>query len=521
MAISWNDNILLSEQLVDRNEGFGLAAVVSGSAADADFWDAHVRRTARDVFRANGQTTIVPVAEGMPKGNFLGTLNAWQRIREARRGTSHPLPDTSLISMVFGQGKRFSPFTQALGNRKAAFPTPFRGTRSDTNLCSADLSNLHTNPWAAYVSRAGFRGAIVKWGDEAIIPGIPLGETPVDLSGYDIIRFVWATSPTPTLAREKDWIIYRGNEMVTIYARRDARIAAAGSDEGGPVGVNTAVNLGSLALSYDFLDVGCDVLMDDINASNLALDWDPYTIAALCCRNMDEWDQIRSAEAEQGLVGLRNLERRCPDFADKILGLRERFGQVKGRDLRIGVIDFGPVLWADLGLHDAMRRFFDRLLEPSEEGEASRKLFGVDAPPDQNGNRIIRSSVPPTARVSNSLIVDSTITAPDSIAEGAVIVGGTHQRVSMPAGGAALFCNVGELRYAGPHAVALNSAASYLELPEGGRHTTTVIGGKSLDFRTNENVTDYDGENYTTPIFGNPLSFEEVARLVNDPHPTG
>ncbi len=73
--------------------------------------------------------------------------------------------------MVFGKGKRFSPFTQAMGNRKAAFPTPLRAKHADTWLRTGDLATLYSNSWLDQLRKRRLpTESLIKWGDEARYP---------------------------------------------------------------------------------------------------------------------------------------------------------------------------------------------------------------------------------------------------------------------------------------------------------------------------------------------------------------
>ena len=82
----------------------------------------------------------------------------------------------------------------------------------------------------------------------------------------------------------------------------------------------------------------------------------------------------------------------------------------------------------------------------------------------------------------------------------------------MPYGGSALFCAADEIRFNGPHAIAFKSTGNQLQLEEGDRLATLYLSDGKIEMRTNESMTNYDGENYSTPVMENPISFEEAAR---------
>ena len=108
--------------------------VVSGSQVDQQYWHDQLHNTRKDVFRAYGETMVISSLEASRKGNFLGSMNAWLAIQKAMQGSTHL--SVMLINIVFGEGKRLSPFTQALTNRKPAFPTPMCVSNGQVHLCS-------------------------------------------------------------------------------------------------------------------------------------------------------------------------------------------------------------------------------------------------------------------------------------------------------------------------------------------------------------------------------------------------
>jgi hypothetical protein len=419
--------------------------------------------------------------------------------------------------MVFGKGKRLSPFTQALGNCKAALPTPARSTASSEYLRGGDLSSLFAGTWLDAIGRAGFEGLIVKWGDEVLIPGVRWSIPPDAYREVDAIRFVWQTEPDETLAREKEWIVVDGatNLMVTEYSRQDLdsirrrRTALGGS-------LAMGVNLGSFAISYGLLDSALDVFGSDVHNDSRAADWDPYGWLALACRTDEEWRAEIAQEARAGRTALARLLERFPDFYEKMHAVRARLEAHKHRPLRIAVLDFGTCFWVDMGLHSTLRASLERLTQRSAEGQAAREIFGISQEPDARGNIVVNSRVADGADIRDSVVIDSTIADGDSVVRGGVVVGGRHGKVRMTEGGSALFCALDDLRLDGPAAVALRSVGGTVRLPEGGRHTTLHLADGPMGMRGSESIRDYDGPDYTTPILGNALSFGEASDRIDD-----
>ena len=520
---AWLSNIRDTHALVRDNRIGSLAIVVSGSEGDQRFWRSHVSAVSRAIFRADGSTNVVSVRERTPKGNFLGTLNAWREVQQQVRDGKVELPDVALLSMVFGKGKRLSPFTQALGNCKAALPTPARSTASGEYLRGGDLSSLYAGTWLDTIGRAGFEGLIVKWGDEALIPGVRWNLPHDAFREVDAIRFIWRTEPTEVLAREKEWVVVddRTNLMVTEYSRQDLEAIRQRqtrlAERGGSLAMG--VNLGSFAISYALLDAALDVFGSDVQNDSRAADWDPYGWLALCCRTEAEWRDEIAQEAHAGRTALAKLLERYPDFYEKMHAVRARLEARRHRPLRIGVLDFGECFWVDMGLHSTLRTSLERLTEQSAAGQVAREIFGIAQEPDSNGNIVVNSQVADGTDLRESVVIDSTIVDGDSVIRGGVVVGGRHGRVQMPSGGAALFCALDDLVFDGPGSIALRSVGDSVRLPEGGRHTSLPLADGPVAMRGSESIKNYDGPDYTTPILGNSLSFGEASDRLDDVGP--
>jgi hypothetical protein len=513
----WLANIENARRTVRENRVGQLVAIVSGSANDAAYWQAHATSVAGDVFRADRSTRVLSIHERSPKGNLLGTLNAWRETKQAAADGSFNLPNMGLVSMVFGKGKRLSPLTQALGNCKAALPTPMTSPTSGDYLRGGDLSSLYTSTWLDTIERAGFRGLVVKWGDEAMIPGVRW-QLPADAyADVDAIRFVWQTEPDEILAREKEWVVFDADSglMVTQYPRENLKAIIARRDRLGSRRLAMGVNLGSFAISYPLLDAALEVFGSDVADPARAADWDPYGWLALSCANDAEWDEARAYEAQAGRPGLTALSERYPAFYEQMREVRRRVERRQGRPLRLAVLDFGECFWVDMGLHQQLRRALERLTQPDATGEVTRALFGITQPPDANGNIVVNSQIASGADVRGSIVIDSQIQDAASVIQNGIVVGGRHRRVSMPEGGIALFCAVNTLEFTGPAALALRSVDESVTLPAGGRHTVLFGPSGPVAMTGNESVTSYDGPNYDDQILGNALSYAEAAKLMD------
>jgi hypothetical protein len=335
------------------------------------------------------------------------------------------------------------------------------------------------------------------------------------LRDIDAIRFVWKTDITEDLAREKEWVVFDEQTSLMRYqfSRQDRhtlenRISQLGA------GVQVGVNLGSLAVSYPFLDAALEVLGEDILAPEKWANWDPYAWIALCCRDESEWREEAAQEDRVGKTGIRQLEARFPDFYPKVAQLRALLESRTGRPLAVIVLDFGETFWVDLGLHLTLRRTMDALTADSDQGRATREMFGLPHERDRRGNIVVRSQVPESADIRDSVIVNSTIVDAKSVVHGAVIVGSKLESPQLPHGGCALFCAAEGIHFTGPHGIAFRSIGSQITLAEGGRYTTLLLPDGPVAMVSNESVLDYGGDNYAEPILDNPISFQRAGEMM-------
>jgi hypothetical protein len=512
----WRRNIQTNSDIIRQSRGASVVTVISGSSSDQKFWYERLVNTRGDVFRKDGATLVISTHEETRKGNFLGGLDAWVKTKRVLSSRCEEVPQIAFMSMVFGQGKRLSPFTQSLGNRKPAFPTPLKSLDGQTYLTIADVANMSSAIVIRQLQSGGFRGLIIKWGDEAIIPGVLWNIQPGSYDGIDAVRFVWRTDPNEHLAREKDWVVIDSSSglMKHQLARQDLESLIRRASRRDSSVHHMGVNLGSLAISYQFLDIACEVLGDDIASVGRWVDWDPYAWMALLCETEEQWQEEMMHEERIGRSGIKAIHDRYPNFYTKLRQVRTKLEERVSRPLSIATLDFGKPFWVDWGLHTSLRNTLESLTTDSDEGAIARDLFRIPHERDNNGNIIVQSSIPRGASIRNSIIIDTVITEPDSIVHDGVVIGGRHKRLCMPSGGTALFCAADRLTFAGPHGIAFRSLGVDIEVQEGGRHTTICFGTGPRHIVSNESIIDYEGINYTQPILGNELSFEEAVSLV-------
>lgn len=517
MLDTWCRSIQENIHNVSSNIGPELVIAVTGTQLDREFWCSAILKRRRDVFRADGNTSVVVISEGTKKGNFLGTLNAWHSTVKNSELARGDRPPVSLMTMVFGRGTRLSPFTQAVGNRKPAFPLPRRALHSNTYINAADLSNLYSNRWLEHLKNCGFRGAVVKWGDESIVPGIHWVSNPEKYANVDAVRFVWKTPVTESLAREKEWIVIDSNTglMKAQFARHDSETLKRRLAQLPQGSFEMAVNLGSLALSYDCLDIATEIFRDDVLDAQRWVDWDPYVWIALSCSSRTDWEDEIAFEESIGKDGIVELEKRFPDFFSKVVLFRKAVESHTGRPFRTGVLDFGEAFWTDIGLHLSLRDCFQSMALETDRGKATRELFGIPHERDDRGNIIMNSVIPPNATIQESVILDSMIYDSESVVSQGVVIDARHGMLSMPNGGVAFQSATKTLHFEGANGFVFRTVGDEFYVSEGGRLTTLPLAEGWLSMRSNESVLDYSGSNYTQPILGNPLSFEEAGSIMS------
>jgi hypothetical protein len=521
MSTHWELNLRHNRQTVEDSLGPGLVAIVSGSPADQRYWEERFQRTRSEVFRRDGSTRIASIHEAVPRGNFLGTLCVWEQFNRPGGALAEGERDQRvLISMLFGKGTRLSPFTQALGNCKPRFPTPYRF--NDLYLSIGESSTLYSSLLVRHLHARGFRGAVVKWGDEIMLPGADWLASDDDYSQVDAVRFAWFTPPTIELAREKEWILADAQDGRMIFQLvrqpQEALLARARSKQG-TRDSRLGVNLGSLAASYPLLDLAQAAFAADLSDPHQRIDWDPYVWLALACSTEGEWMEEVAYERGMGISGIDALLECMPDFYIRLAGVRDRLEKLNRRPFTVKVLDFGEVFWTDFGQHLALRQNLSALLAEDERGRLTRALFDLPEQRDERGNWLVNARIPDGADVRDSLIVDAEIRSPQTVIHGGIIIGGSYGRLSLPQGGMVLFSTLGELAFDGPHAIAFQSILPALRLPEGGRHATVITPGGPLQLCTREALNDYKGDNYLQPLDGNPVSFDEAANLVEAADP--
>ncbi|MFH0809803.1 MAG: hypothetical protein V2A77_04970 [Pseudomonadota bacterium] len=494
-------------RVVERSQGpREVLAIVN--AGDGGLVEDQLRRLRRELFRADGATTVLAHEEPVRRGQLLGLLDAVRHWREAR-GAFDP-HSVALGVMMPGQGTRLSPLTQRLHGIKPFLPMPVRHRAGGEWFTGAAASLYSWTLLACHLKRMGFRGVAWKWGDEPQIASNVLAKMHQDLSEADAVRFGAQAVVTDDLAANKEWLLAAENTqdlLLQVRRRPRARLLErfGVSSEGDRGFFQAHIHLGSPAFSHLFLEEAETVF----GGLPGCLDVDGYLFEALT-HDPVAW----RAEVESD-SGLRTLLAEHPDFYERVRELKGRIELRRGHPLVVKVIDLGEGLyWGDIGQLDKARAVFAALNAEGAEGDFARRLALMDdCHPDAFGNRLLgKCLVPSDGSVRDSVIVDSEIHPPASV-RGAVIMDSELGAASIVPGSVVLRGTVLGLRMG---AEALSFASVGREVVIAGRQVHTSIPTDPArvssgleDWRADSRTkTPGKGLAYTEARFGNPGSFQ-------------
>jgi hypothetical protein len=520
MSSSQLENALLARQ--DRDAATR-SVIVTGDIKQAAFW----RRKLGSPLRPEnigerhdaGRSEPVVLVERGYKGNFLGTLQAYAQVF-ASRGTPDPgLDRLEQIVMLVGAGTRLSPFTQALGNMKSAFPLPDADSSPD-GLSVGEAAIRSTSPWIRCLRDGGFEGLVIRWGDEVLIPSSPFAASPGKYSDVDAVRFGWRTDPTPALANQKEWLLVDRHSGVVVkdIPRQPIESLMRELSADPQRQVETFVNLGSLAASHRLLRAACDFFQNELGDGVSAANWDPYFWMALQCPDRDAWEALGQAELRLGRTGFTNLTASFPTFFGSVQGLKARLQDELGRELRVLVMDFGEPYWLDAGNHLGLRSAFVDIFAPNDKGRAVRTFLGLPHSIANGASFIKDSRIAPGARVHESIVIGSDVSDPGSSLDGAIVIGGRFGRLNVGRGGAA-FCSASDdLQVDAPHGIAFRVQGP--DKVAGHESVSTVqIGDQSITLRYSDTLGTIAGETYDEAVLGNPVSFREASSAASSVDP--
>ena len=509
-------NIEVGRSLWSRADRPALIGTVSGTAAARTLWQRHLAR-ATDTF---GGCPRVSLHEDLPVGQAFGLLLMWQRIRP-RLGPD----DGALVTFVFGDGTRASPLTEAEAGQKPAIASFVRAPSEPGQfLPTALVAMQQFAPVERFLRASGFRGVVVKWGDEIQIPSLDLTGSDPRFADADVVRFVSMQVMTEADAASKDWVgLDADGRVIAFIPRRPLaamrRLADRGLVQRRGEALIGGVNLGSIAVSRVLLDALLDEFTDDIadaSADRKARpDLDPQLFTALTIAAYEDVEQRAEQwhHAQADSPAVARLAQRTPDLFERLIRVVERFGREHGRRPKLVALDFGTQYWADIGEHPRMRAVFMSLREEGARGQIARALAGIPEPADAQGNRLVGDcQLGADVSVTNSVLVDVSIER--GTIDGSVLLG-THSRdvTSDRAFDVLSVAPTLELR---PNAGAYKVVSSVpVVVEEGHRQTTVFAQGTSHQLRVDERADLRDKEHvYESDALGNPVSFGALHRKV-------
>lgn len=478
------------------------SVVVTGDERHAGYWRHHLG------LHYAGEHLVL--AEKGLKGNFLGSLQAYSHLR-----ATDPvlLSRMQQIVMLVGAGTRLSPFTQALGNMKSAFPLP-DGHLFDRGFSVGEAAMGATQLWIGALSEGGFRGMVIRWGDEVQIPSVPINSRGGEFAECDAVRFGWSTPPNELLATQKEWFIADSSGRVLRDIPRQPldslmhEISAAG----GGSDVSSYVNLGSLAASHRLLEAASKVFERELEDPSAVANWDPFFWIALQTPGEREWQHVRDGEFGSG--GVAALERSIPDFFSKVRRVKELVESESGKEIRVGVLDFGRPYWLDAGSHIALSQMMRDIFAPTEAGQMIRAFLALPDELAEGGSVVRGSKVAKGARVANSIILGSEITDGTSDISGAVIVNSRFGRLRATSGSAAMYCRGSNVSLEGPSGFAFRVSGDFTVA--GDESLASLLRGPSsaTRLRYSNSLGPLSPALYSSPVCGNSESFADASLVM-------
>lgn len=499
----------LSTTAIDR------ILIVTGDYLETTFWDAILN----EKNSPDGPNYWV---EKGKKGNLLGTLQAYSALRgephsAGQGGQGSPIEQ---ILMFFGSGTRLSPFTQSLRNIKAAFPLP-DGDRGSNGLTIGEAAIRAAAPLNDCLRDAGFAGIVLTWGDQVLIPSMPLRAGRDAFAAADVVRFGWRKEPDATLATQKEWLQVdaQTGAVVRDISRQPLDQLNDALRKDAPPNSCTFVNLGSFAATEEFFSYAADAFGDRVDDPSSTANWDPYFWAALQASSLDAWNELLRSERQAGLSGLQTLLEGIPDFYSITQTFKTNFERRVGRPIHIAVLDFGEPYWIDVGNHHALSSALADMFSSSEHGSAIREFLGLPESLSSGASFVANSILPPDCVVENSIVIGTAITGQASSIRGSVVLGSRIGRLVADRGTSAVWCRADDLRLNGPHGFAfrLDSPSEIVNGDESA--TTLLLPDRVLNLKYSRNLGSIDRRAFESRLGDNPVSFAEAASLVGSMDP--
>lgn len=384
-------NIRKMRNTIKNNQGFDVVIIVS-SGGNSGYWERRLFQT-RDYILAR-KTKIISLEEDWRgnAGQLLGTLYAFQK--------AHKILDlnkilenkgTVAIYHTAGHGKRMAPLTAAEGNNKPAIKLPRSLTTKEGKKFLTILEGVIFSTQIFSPSREG--RISVFWGDQIIIPSeFPAIETklPVEIFGIKekliLNKENWekdwknygiliSTGSGEILQREK----FEWEKVKQLQERGQLKLNSEGK-------VNVSKSMGCFSVSFDLFQILLDEFSKETKEKKGTLDTDPHL-----------WMPLTSAQEEYADQG-GNIA-----HFKRIRKLKERFQKETGEWAIVGEKNLGKgSIWWDYGNLASYYKNLLRVATEGEEGEKSRKFFGIE-------DFFVREKNNSGLKIKNSILIDSKI----------------------------------------------------------------------------------------------------------------
>ncbi|MCB0336088.1 MAG: hypothetical protein KDD62_07265, partial [Bdellovibrionales bacterium] len=193
-------NVQFTQALVKAGKGPQLIGTVCGTKSGQAFWQ-HLLQDTKQSF---GAEIALSLQEDLPVGQAFGLLYLWHQLKPHTNRDMNPL-----IAFVFGSGTRSTPFTEHDCGQKpaiASFVMDSSPGMKPRFLSMVELAMEYFIGVQHHLHQSGFRGLIVKWGDEVQVPITDLAQQNPLFQNADIVRFVSLQTMTEDTASNKDWV---------------------------------------------------------------------------------------------------------------------------------------------------------------------------------------------------------------------------------------------------------------------------------------------------------------------------
>lgn len=507
-------NIALTGNLFARGETPELIGTVSGSGAAREFWQSILDR-ALDPFRARA---AISFQEDLPTNQAFGLLLLWQRLKPHLREDRG-----SLVAFVFGEGTRSTPFTETENAQKPAIATfvPAEAESGSRFLSMVELALRYFVTVQQFLRRSGFDGLVVKWGDEVQIPTRELSGTDPLFRDADIIRFVSMREMNADEAKNKDWVgVDWDGRVIAFIPRRPLEQMEALADRGFLQRRNGklcgGVNLGSVAVSYAFLDCLLEEFAIEVNDASArrkdrpALDPEFFTALTVAAiedaeKRAEAWERAAKESTE-----VDALSRRFPDVIYRLRRAIHALEERQGRKIKMVAMDFGDQYWGDIGQHAKIYEFYMALNHAGPSGEVARAIAGLSGKRDPHGNIVVNSTVGPQVCVKDSVLINATLSGRGTVERGVLI--GTRAGNVEIRDGFDVLSTVADLRIQPRGGTYKVVSAAPVHAGPGERLTTLFLPALGARLFRVQEETDLKNKatTYAVPILGNPFSFQQV-----------